>query len=146
MASNAQSNIRELEGFLVRISAYSSVTGRSIDMELAREVLRKIIRQNEREDITVDEIVRAASGKFNVKLSDLKSKKKSKHIVLARQSAMFLCRRLTNASFRTSAKRSAAVTIPPSIYSVNKISALIEKDANLKKTIQDIEDALQQSS
>ncbi|PKN33387.1 MAG: chromosomal replication initiator protein DnaA [Deltaproteobacteria bacterium HGW-Deltaproteobacteria-19] len=146
VASNAQSNIRELEGFLVRISAYSSVTGRSIDMELAREVLRKIIRQNEREDITVDEIVRAASGKFNVKLSDLKSKKKSKNIVLARQSAMFLCRRLTNASFPDIGEKIGGRDHSTVIYSVNKISALIEKDANLKKTIQDIEDALQQSS
>ncbi|NPU85631.1 MAG: chromosomal replication initiator protein DnaA [Syntrophaceae bacterium] len=146
VASNAHSNIRELEGFLVRISAYASVTGRSIDMDLAKEVLRKIVRQNEREDITVDEVIRASSGKFNVKLSDLKSKKKSKNIVLARQSAMFLCRRLTNASFPDIGEKLGGRDHSTVIYAVNKISALIEKDSALKKTIQDIEDTLQQSS
>jgi chromosomal replication initiator protein len=146
VASNAQSNIRELEGFLVRISAYASVTGRPIDMDLAREVLRKIVRQNERENITIDEIIRAATGKFNVKLSDLKSKKKSKNIVLARQAAMFLCRKLTNASFPDIGDKLGGRDHSTVIYAVNKIGTMIEKDANLKKMIQEIEDALQQSS
>ncbi|HOI75569.1 MAG TPA: chromosomal replication initiator protein DnaA [Syntrophales bacterium] len=146
VASNAQSNIRELEGFLVRISAYASVTGRPIDLDLAREVLRKIVRQNERENITIDEIIRAATGKFNVKLSDLKSKKKSKNIVLARQAAMFLCRKLTNASFPDIGDKLGGRDHSTVIYAVNKIGTMIEKDVNLKKMIQDLEDALQQSS
>jgi chromosomal replication initiator protein len=146
VASHALSNIRELEGFLVRISAYSSVTSRPIDMDLAKEVLRKIIRQNEREDITLDEVIRATAGKCNVKLSDLKSKKKSKNIVQARQTAMFLCRRLTNASFPDIGEKLGGRDHSTVIYAVNKIASLLEKDASLKKTIQEIEDTLQQSS
>ncbi len=145
IASNALSNIRELEGFLVRISAYSSVTGKPIDMDLAKEVLRKIVRQNERDDITIEEIIRVAAGKFNIKLSDLKSKKKSKNIVIARQSAMFLCRRLTNASFPDIGDKLGGRDHSTVIYSVNKIASLLEKDAALKKTIQEIEEALLQS-
>jgi len=81
-----------------------------------------------------------------VKLSDLKSKKKSKNIVLARQAAMFLCRKLTNASFPDIGDKLGGRDHSTVIYAVNKIGAMIEKDANLKKMIQDLEDALQQSS
>jgi chromosomal replication initiator protein len=146
VASQAQSNIRELEGFLVRISAYASVTGRAIDMELSREVLRKIIRQSERDDITLDEVIRAAAARFGVKLSDLKSKKKSKNIVLARQAAMFLCRSLTNASFPDIGEKIGGRDHSTVIYAVNKIASLLDRDTNLKKTIQEIEDGIQQSS
>lgn len=81
-----------------------------------------------------------------MKLSDLKSKKKSKNIVLARQSAMYLCRKLTNASFPDIGEKLGGRDHSTVIYAVNKISGLIEKDTTLKKAIQDIEDALQQSS
>ena len=99
IASQAESNIRELEGYLVRIAAYSSLTGREIDLDLVKAVLKKLLRQEEKREITIEEIIKTVAAKLNIKISDIKSPKKNKNLVLARQISMFLAREMTSASF-----------------------------------------------
>jgi chromosomal replication initiator protein len=142
IASIAQSNIRELEGFLIRISAYSSLTGRVIDVDLIKEVLRKILKQNKKEEITIDEIIKAVISKFNLKILDIKSQNKNKSVVLPRQVIMYLSRKLTNASFPDIGERIGGRDHSTVIYSNNKIKKLIEVDMKLKKIIDDIENSL----
>jgi chromosomal replication initiator protein len=142
IAAHAESNIRELEGFLIRIAAYSSLQERKIDIELAREVLKKIIKQVENEDVTAEEILKTVSNKTGVKISDIKSQKKDKDIVLSRQIAMYLARKMTSLSFPDIGEKIGGRDHSTVIYSNNKIRQNIESDPSLKNTIEEIEDAL----
>jgi chromosomal replication initiator protein len=142
IAQQAESNIRELEGFLVRISAYASVTNREIDMSLAKEVLKKILKQNDKEELTIEEIVKSVCGKFNVKISDIKSHKKSKNIALARQVAMYLSRELTTASYPDIGEKIGGRDHSTVIYANQKIKKVIELDKKTREFIEKIKDTL----
>lgn len=142
IASHAESNIRELEGFLIRIAAYSSLQERNIDLELAREVLKKIIKQVEHEDITTEDILKAVCSKTGIKISDIKSQKKNKNIVLSRQMAMYLSRKLTSLSFPDIGDKVGGRDHSTVIYATNKIRQTMENDSSLKNIIEDIEEAL----
>lgn len=146
IAVNAESNIRELEGFLIRIAAYSSLREREIDMELAKEVLRKIIKQSEKEDITIDNIIKAVASTTGVRISDIKSPKKNKNIVFSRQIAMYLARKLTHASFPDIGDKIGGRDHSTIIYANNKIKNIIETDVKIKNLIEEIEDALKHHS
>lgn len=142
IASQVESNIRELEGFLVRICAYSSLTGREIDLELVKEVLRKLLKHNENQEISIDEIIKIVAGKLNVKISDIKAHNKNKNMVLARQITMYLVRKLTNHSFPDIGQKIGGRDHSTVIYSNNKILKNIELDIKLKNLIQEIENNL----
>ena len=142
IATQAESNIRELEGFLVRIGAYSSLTKRAIDMDLVKEVLKTIIKQNEKEDISIEEIVKVVAGKLNVKISDVKSPNKNKNLALSRQIAMYLARKLTSASFPDIGEKIGGRDHSTVIYANNKIKKNLESNPKLKQVIEEIEETL----
>jgi chromosomal replication initiator protein len=142
VASHVESNIRELEGYLIRISAFSSLTGKEIDMNLTKEVLKKILKRNEKEDVTIEEILKTVAGKLNIKLSDIKSQKKNKNLVLSRQIAMYLSRKMTASSFPDIGEKIGGRDHSTVIYANNKIKKALEEDTTLKKIIQDIEETL----
>jgi chromosomal replication initiator protein len=142
IASHVESNIRELEGFLVRICAYSSLTGREIDLDLVKEVLKKLVQRNEKEDVSIDEIVKAVAAKLNVKISDIKAHNKNKSLVMARQIAMYLARKLTKHSFPDIGQKIGGRDHSTVIYATNKMLNGIESDTKLKNLIQEIEDNL----
>ncbi len=140
IASNApNANIRELEGFLTRIAAFSSLTVREIDMDLVREVLKKVLRQGEKKSVTVDEVIKTVTDKFNIKIADIKSQKKSKNLVLPRQIAMYLSRKLTNASFPDIGAKIGGRDHSTVIYAYNKITKLLDHDDKTKKIVQELE-------
>jgi chromosomal replication initiator protein len=142
VASHVESNIRELEGFLIRIGAYSSLTGREIDINLAKEVLKKVLKQNEKEDVTIDEITKAVAGKLGVKISDIKSQKKNKNIVHARQIAMNLARKMTSSSFPDIGEKIGGRDHSTVIYANNKINKALEEDVKLQKIVSEIEETI----
>jgi chromosomal replication initiator protein len=142
VASHVESNIRELEGYLIRISAFSSLTGKEIDMNLTKEVLKKILKRNEKEDVTIEEILKTVAGKLNIKLSDIKSQKKNKNLVLSRQIAMYLSRKMTASSFPDIGEKIGGRDHSTVIYANNKMKKALEEDTNLKNIIQDIEQTL----
>ena len=133
IASHVESNIRELEGFLVRICAYSSLTGREIDLDLVKEVLRKLVKHNEKQDISIDEIVKVVAAKLNIKISDIKAHNKNKNMVFARQIAMYLARKLTAYSFPDIGQKIGGRDHSTVIYANNKILNGIDTDVKLKK-------------
>ncbi|PKN18252.1 MAG: chromosomal replication initiator protein DnaA [Deltaproteobacteria bacterium HGW-Deltaproteobacteria-6] len=142
IASQVESNVRELEGFLVRISAYSSLTNRKIDLDLVKEVLKKLIKHNNKEDVSVEEIIKVVAGKMNIKIADIKAHNKNKNLVLARQISMYLARKLTNFSYPDIGEKIGGRDHSTVIYANNKIINAIDSDSNLKKMIQDIEDSV----
>ncbi|MBN1471369.1 MAG: chromosomal replication initiator protein DnaA [Syntrophaceae bacterium] len=142
IASNVESNIRELEGFLVRIGAYSSLTGREIDLDLVKEVLSNLVKNNKKGEISVEEIIKIIAGKLNIKISDIKAHNKNKNIVFARQIAMYLARKLTNYSFPDIGQKIGGRDHSTVIYAHNKILNGMKSDLKLKNLVQELEDTL----
>ncbi len=142
IASQAESNIRELEGFLIRICAYSSLTGREIDLDLVREVLRKLLKHNGKQEISIDEIIKAVAGKLNLKISDIKAHNKNKNLVFARQISMYLSRKLTDYSFPDIGQKIGGRDHSTVIYANNKILKKVETDSKLKNLVEEIENNL----
>jgi chromosomal replication initiator protein len=141
MASRAESNIRELEGYLIRMAAYASLTGREIDMILVQEVLKNII-DNEKEKITIEEIIKIVAHHFGLKIYDLKSEKKNKNLAFARQIAMYLARQNTSSSFPDIGVKIGGRDHSTVIYACNKIKKLRDVDENIRTTLQNLNDLL----
>lgn len=97
IASKIESNIRELEGCLVRLMAFSSLTGEPVSLGMAQEVLQTILKSQEKQ-VTIEHIQKIVADYFNLKVSALKAKSNSKMIAHPRQIGMYLCRALTSAS------------------------------------------------
>jgi chromosomal replication initiator protein len=142
IASLAETNIRELEGYLVRIAAYSSLTGREIDLDLVKAVLKRLLRQEEKPDITIEEIIKAVASKLNMKIADIKSPKKNKALVFARQICMFLARELTNSSFPDIGTKIGGRDHSTVIYAHNKIKQLKETDRTILDTLEELNSTL----
>ena len=142
IASKAESNIRELEGFIIRIGAYASLTGREIDMDLVKEVLKKFFKQGEKPEVTVEEIMKTVAAKFNIRIVDLKSQKKNKNLVIPRQIAMYLARRLTSNSYPDIGAKIGGKDHSTVIYANNKIKDLLEKDPKMELVVREIEESL----
>jgi chromosomal replication initiator protein len=142
IASQSETNIRELEGYLVRIAAYSSLTGREIDLDLVKAVLRRLIRQEEKLDITIEEIIKAVAARLNIKITDIKSHKKNKSLVFARQLCMFLARELTDSSFPDIGNKIGGRDHSTVIYAHNKIRHLKETDKTVTETLEELNSTL----
>ncbi|MCL5965785.1 MAG: chromosomal replication initiator protein DnaA [Deltaproteobacteria bacterium] len=141
LASVVKSNIRELEGSLIRIGAHASLTNREINLDLAREVLSKLLESAERE-ISPESIVKAVADQFGVKVSDLRSNRKHKVVAVPRQVAMYLMRHLTNASFPEIGQRFGGRDHSTVMYAVKKIEQKIKDDVSLRNTVEGLRKAL----
>jgi len=142
IASNVESNVRELEGFLIRIAAYSSLTNREINLDLVKEVLNKLVKHNNKEEVSVEEIIKVVASRMNVKIADIKAHNKNKNLVLARQISMYLARKLTNFSYPDIGQKIGGRDHSTVIYANNKILNTIASDLNFKKMLQEIEDSV----
>ncbi|MGH9825345.1 MAG: chromosomal replication initiator protein DnaA, partial [Blastocatellia bacterium] len=127
IASKIKSNIRELEGSLVRLVAYASLKGLKIDLTLAHEILRNIIDE-EASHVSIDTIQKAVATHYNLKVSDLKSKNNARSIAVPRQVAMYLCKSLTKASLPEIGREFGGKHHTTVIHSINKITTLCQRD------------------
>ena len=143
LASKTVSNVRELEGLLNRVVAYSSLNDCEINLSLAEDVLKNLIRSDVGET-NVSTIQKVVSSHFNIKISDLKSNRKQKRVVLPRQICMYLTRRLTKMSFPEIGSHFGGKDHSTIIYAVNKIKNQLNQDKNIKNTIDNIIDKLYQ--
>ncbi len=135
IAEKIDSNIRELEGALIRVIAYSSLSGKNIDLELAKKALKEIITDKKPVIITPDIIQEVVSENFNIRVEDLKSKKRNKDIVYPRQISMYLCRTLTDLSLPKIGEYFGGRDHTTVIHSYEKISSEIIKNPSLSNTI-----------
>ncbi|MBE5781761.1 MAG: chromosomal replication initiator protein DnaA [Clostridiales bacterium] len=97
IAERVASNIRELEGCLTRLVAYSSLTGRPIDQQLAEEALKEIFAQNEPRHVTCEDVMEAVATYYSVTVEDLKSPRRSRDVAVPRQIAMYIAREIVGA-------------------------------------------------
>jgi chromosomal replication initiator protein len=138
LASQIDSNIRVLEGSLIRIGAFASLTKTPVDIQLAKEVLKNIIKPKE-ELISIDVIQKVISIFFNIKISDLKVKRKTKGYVVPRQIAMYLCRKLTNASLLEIGEKFGGKDHSTVLHSIKKVEEKIEKETSFKEMIENLQ-------
>lgn len=134
IASKIKSNIRELEGSLVRLTAYASLRGLPVDLDLAHEVLRSIIAE-ESGGVSIDLIQKTVATHYRLKVADLKSKNNSRIIAVPRQVAMYLCKTLTKASLPEIGREFGGKHHTTVLHSVNKIADLYGKDEVFHKAI-----------
>ena len=134
IASKIKSNVRELEGSLVRLTAYASLKGLPMDLDLAHEVLRTIIAE-ESSGVSVDLIQKTVASQYGLKVADLKSKNNSRKVTVPRQIAMYLCKTLTKASFPEIGREFGGKHHTTVLHSVNKIAQLYAKDPDFHKAI-----------
>jgi len=134
IASKIKSNIRELEGSLVRLVAYASLKGLPIGIELAQEVLRNIIEE-ETDGISIEHIQKAVANHYGLKVADLKSKNNSRSVAVPRQVAMYLCKALTKASLPEIGREFGGKHHTTVLHSINKIAQLHERDTVFHRLI-----------
>ncbi len=137
IANKVKSNIRELEGCLVRMRAFCNLTGRALNLDLAQEVLANIWGSEER-FITLDEIQRRVGEVFGVKPLDLRSKTRTKAVAFPRQVAMYLARQLTSESFAEIGRGFGGKDHTTVLHAVNKIEALLQEDPKFRRTLDNI--------
>jgi chromosomal replication initiator protein len=134
IAGKIKSNIRELEGSLIRLIAYASLTGQQITLALAQEVLKNIL-DHEEKAVTIDIIQKFVADYYNLKLADLKSRNNSKSVAMPRQIAMYLCKSLTHASLPEIGRSFGGKHHSTVIHSIRKVEDMRKKDGDFNMLI-----------
>jgi chromosomal replication initiator protein len=134
IAGKIKSNIRELEGSLIRLIAFASLTGQDITLPLAQEVLKNILDHDERV-ITIDTIQKFVADRYNLRMVDLRSRNNSKSIAMPRQVAMYLCKALTHASLPEIGRSFGGKHHSTVIHSIRKVEDLRKRDSNFNNQI-----------
>jgi len=141
LASQIDSNVRELEGSLTRLGAFASLTKAAITIELAQEVLHNILRGARRE-VTIESIQKTICDYFNIKPADLKAKRRTKNIALPRQVAMYLSRKYTSTSFPAIGYKFGGRDHSTVIHASKTIEKKIKEDPHMQETIEKLERTL----
>ena len=134
IAGRIKSNIRELEGSLIRLIAYASLTGREITLELTQEVLKHVIDQDDKA-VTIETIQRFVSDYYQLKIGDLKSRNNSKSVAMPRQVAMYLCKALTHASLPEIGRSFGGEHHSTVIHSLRKVEEMRKRDEDFNSLI-----------
>jgi chromosomal replication initiator protein len=138
IAGRISTNIRELEGALTRVVAFSSLTGRPMTVDLAQEVLKDVFPQGEAAQVSIQRIQETVSDRFGLAVADLTSDKRSQSIVYPRQVAMYLSRELTDSSLPKIGKQFGGRDHTTVIHATSKIARLIREDRSVYNLVQEL--------
>jgi len=141
IASNIRSNVRELEGALIRLTAYSSLTGGEINLQTTQEVLKNLIDSQVRK-ITIESIQKAVCEQFGLRLLEIKAKNNSRVIVFPRQIAMYLAKHLTDASLPEIGRQFGGKHHTTVLHSVGKIEEARKSDKDLNRMLNKLTESL----
>ncbi|ALC83203.1 MULTISPECIES: chromosomal replication initiator protein DnaA [Bacillus] len=142
IANQIDSNIRELEGALIRVVAYSSLINKDINADLAAEALKDIIPSSKPKVITIKDIQRIVGQQFNIKFEDFKAKKRTKSVAFPRQIAMYLSREMTDSSLPKIGEEFGGRDHTTVIHAHEKISKLLSNDELLQQQVKEIREQL----
>lgn len=135
LANSISNNVRELEGYLIRIGAYSSLTSTPITIQMAKKILKDILIENSKE-ITIEKIQKKVADHFQIKTSELKSAKRLKNIVFPRQVAMYISRNLTSLSYPEIGTKFGGKDHSTIIHAIKKIEKMMKDDLYVKNMIE----------
>jgi chromosomal replication initiator protein len=138
IAGRISSNIRELEGALTRVVAFSSLTGRPMTDELAQDVLKDVFPQGEVQQVSIERIQELVSERFGLSLAELCGDKRSQNIVYPRQVAMYLSRELTDSSLPKIGKQFGGRDHTTVIHATSKIARMIREDRDVYNLVQEL--------
>ena len=138
VASRVSTNIRELEGALTRVVAFSSLTGRAMTVELAQDVLKDVFPQGEAAEVSIRRIQELVVERFDMTLEELCGDKRSQNIVYPRQVAMYLSRELTDSSLPKIGKEFGGRDHTTVIHATSKIARLIREDRSVYNLVQEL--------
>jgi chromosomal replication initiator protein len=141
IAGKIKSNVRELEGSLIRLVAYASLTGREISLSLAQDVLRNVLQHDDRA-VTIEVIQKFVADYYQLKLAELKSRNNSKSVAMPRQIAMYLCKALTNASLPEIGRSFGGKHHSTVIHSIRKIEDLRKRDGDFNTLLNSLSESL----
>jgi chromosomal replication initiator protein len=142
VASKTKQSVRELEGALVKLMAYSSLTGAPINLQMSHQVLRNLIHLQERR-VTMEAIQKAVAERLQIRQSQLKEKSNTKKVVFPRQVAMYLAKELTDASLPEIGRAFGGKHHTTVIHSIQKIEKMRKIDPDLNRLIHTLIDSLQ---
>ncbi len=138
VASRISTNIRELEGALTRVVAFSSLTGRALSVELTEDVLKDVFPQGEAAEVSIQRIQELVSERFQLTMDELCGEKRSQNIVYPRQVAMYLSRELTDSSLPKIGKEFGGRDHTTVIHATSKIARLIREDRSVYNLVQEL--------
>ena len=138
IASRVSTNIRELEGALTRVVAFSSLTGRPLSVDLAQDVLKDVFPQGESAQISIERIQELVCERFSVTMQELTGDRRSQNIVYPRQVAMYLSRELTDSSLPKIGKEFGGRDHTTVIHATSKIARLIREDRSVYNLVQEL--------
>ncbi|MFL5951865.1 MAG: chromosomal replication initiator protein DnaA [Gaiellaceae bacterium] len=138
IASRISTNIRELEGALTRVVAFSSLTGRGLSVDLAEDVLKDVFPQGEAAEVSIRRIQELVSERFQLSMDELCGDKRSQNIVYPRQVAMYLSRELTDSSLPKIGKEFGGRDHTTVIHATSKIARLIREDRSVYNLVQEL--------
>ncbi|MDY6795607.1 MAG: chromosomal replication initiator protein DnaA [Actinomycetota bacterium] len=144
IASNFISNIRELEGALIRVVAYSNLTNEEINLPMAKEILHDMVPDGEIQDVSIDYIMKITADYFNISVNHLVSSNRSRPLVTARQVCMFLCRELTDSSLPVISNAFGGRHHSTALHSVNKIKGQIQEKREIYNIVQNLSNKIRQ--
>jgi chromosomal replication initiator protein len=145
IASRVSSNIRELEGALTRVVAFSSLTGRLMTVDLAQDVLRDVFPQGEAAEVSIERIQETVIERFGLSLDELCGEKRSQNIVYPRQVAMYLSRELTDSSLPKIGRQFGGRDHTTVIHATSKIARLIREDRSVYNLVQELTARIKQA-
>jgi chromosomal replication initiator protein len=145
IANKAKRNIRELEGALHRIAAFAALQGRPIDRQLAVETFQSI-QGEPTQQLTIELIQKTVADHFNLKVADLKSKKRLRALTIPRQIAMYLARRHTEGSFPEIGEKFGGKDHTTVMHAVKKIECMAPQDLDLRAHLESLQRQLEQIS
>jgi chromosomal replication initiator protein len=142
LASNSKHNIRELEGSLIRVLAMASLRGVPLTKTLAQEAMRSVSRRSDDNPISIARIQKAVADQYKLTVDNLRARSNVRHVLLPRQVAMYLCKRLTKKSYPEIAREFGGKHHTTVIHSVEKIDRLLTTDTELSTVVRRLTDSI----
>ena len=142
LAHKISSNVRELEGALTRVIAHSTLVGRDITLDTIHDVLRDLLRANDRR-VTIDEIQKKVAEYYSIRISDMHSPRRSRTVARPRQVAMYLAKQLTSRSLPEIGRKFGGRDHTTVLHAVKKIEALLREEKSMCEDIELLRRALE---
>ena len=142
LAQRIRTNIRRLEGALVRVTSYTSLTGKPISIDVAESLLREVLHEEGRYTVTIDIIQKKVADHFDIRLADMTSKRRPENIAFPRQIAMFLARQLTEGSLNTIGEAFGGRDHGTVLHACRLVKDRMEIDANVRQVVHYLEKQL----
>jgi chromosomal replication initiator protein len=142
LANRIRTNIRRLEGALIRVASYAALTGKRVSLEVVETLLREILHEEGRYSVSIDLIQKKVAEHFDIRLADMTSKRRPENIAFPRQIAMFLSRQMTESSLSAIGEAFGGRDHGTVLHACRLVKDRMEVDANVRQVVSYLEKQL----